>query len=116
MRGDSGFSRDDVLSWCKSHAVYYCLGLQKNTVLVARLEPALVRARAQHHRLGGTTARRFAGFKYRTRSSWSRTRRVVGKAEVMAQGDNPRFVVTNLPARGWTDQKDRKRFRPAPAV
>ena len=36
---------------------------------------------------------------YRTRKSWSRRRRVVGKAEYLPKGENPRFVVTNLPAR-----------------
>jgi hypothetical protein len=112
VRGDSGFSRDDVLSWCETHEVYYCVGWQKNDVVVARLEPELARARAQRERSGLATVRRFAGFKYRTRSSWSRARRVVGKAEVMAQGDNPRFVVTNLPARGFAGEKDRARFRP----
>jgi hypothetical protein len=34
---------------------------------------------------------------YRTRTSWSRERRVVGKAEYLPRGENPRFVVTNLP-------------------
>ena len=36
---------------------------------------------------------------YCTRSSWSRARRVIGKAEFSAQGDNPRFIVTSLSAR-----------------
>jgi hypothetical protein len=57
--------------------------------------------------------RAFAEFEYRTLFSWSRARRVVGKAEVMAEGDNPRFVVTNLPAGGFNGEKDRLRFQPA---
>jgi len=28
----------------------------------------------------------------------------------MAAGDNPRFIVTNLPAEGWAGQADRERF------
>lgn len=44
-------------------------------------------------------ARRFGDFEYRTRKSWSRERRVVGKAEHLAKGPNPRFVVTSLPRR-----------------
>ena len=40
--------------------------------------------------------RRFRQFRYRTHSSWSRKRRVIGKAEHLRQGANPRFVVTNL--------------------
>jgi hypothetical protein len=49
---------------------------------------------------------------YQTRKSWRRPRRVVAKAEVMAAGDNPRFVVTNLPASGFRGE-DRQRFSAA---
>ena len=35
---------------------------------------------------------------YRTRKSWSVERRVVGKAEHLSKGPNPRFIVTNIPA------------------
>jgi hypothetical protein len=101
------------MSWCETQrAVYYCLGLERNPRLVARLAPALAAARAKHCLCGGVAVREFAQFEYRTLSSWSRARRVVGKAEVMVQGDNPRFVVTNLPAEGWPDEKDRGRFEP----
>ena len=51
------------------------------------------------HRDTGKAARRFRDFHYRTRKSWSRRRRVVGKAEYLSKGANPRFVVTNLSAR-----------------
>ena len=46
----------------------------------------------------GQASRRFREFRYRTLNSWSRSRRVVGKAEWLpgAGGGNPRFVVTNL--------------------
>ena len=56
--------------------------------------------------------RQFSEFEYQTRQSWSRARRVIGKAEVMAQGDNPRFIVTNLPVAGFKDDQDRERFTP----
>ena len=55
----------------------------------------------------------FAEFTYRTHQTWSRARRVIGKAEVMAAGDNPRFVVTNLSAAGFRGAKDRERFAAA---
>ncbi len=113
VRGDSGFCRDDILGWCETHAAYYCLGLQRNPVLVERLAPTLAAARMKHCLCGGVAVREFAEFDYRTRSSWSRARRVVGKAEVMAAGDNPRFVVTNLPAGGFQRETDRTRFEPA---
>jgi hypothetical protein len=57
--------------------------------------------------------REFAQFEYRTVKSWSRARRVIGKAEVTAQGQNPRLVVTNLPAKGFKDDEDKGRFAPA---
>jgi hypothetical protein len=44
----------------------------------------------------GNPARLFSNFRYRTLDSWSRDRRVVGKAEHTPQGANPRFVVTSL--------------------
>ena len=44
----------------------------------------------------GRASRRFREWRYRTLKRWSRTRRVVAKAEYLAKGANPRFVVTNL--------------------
>ncbi len=43
-------------------------------------------------------ARRFKELLYRTRSSWSRPRRVIGKAEYTATKANPRFLVSSLSA------------------
>ena len=40
-------------------------------------------------------ARRFRDFTYRTRKSWRRSRRAVGKAEHLSKGENPHFVVTD---------------------
>jgi hypothetical protein len=58
------------------------------------------------------SARTFTEFTYQTVRSWSRARRVIGKAEITAQGPNPRFVVTNLPAAGFPDEVDPARFTP----
>ena len=44
----------------------------------------------------GKPARVFKDFRYRTRDSWSCERRVIGKAEFLEKGANPRFVVTSL--------------------
>src|SRR6266852_8552767 len=46
----------------------------------------------------GKAARVFIEFVYRTKNSWSRTRRVIAKAEHLEKGPNPRFVVTSLSA------------------
>jgi hypothetical protein len=92
--------------------VYYCLGLAKNSVLIEKLAGALADARARRYLSGAARVRVFSEFAYRTQTSWSRWRRVIGKAEVMAAGDNPRFVLTNLPADGFKGDEDRERFRP----
>jgi hypothetical protein len=116
VRADSGFCNDELLCWCEGQReVYYCIGLAKNSVLLEKLEPAMAQARARHCLVGSPT-RVFAQFQYQTVSgSWTRQRRVIGKAEVNAQGDNPRFVVTNLPAKGFKEErKDQpQRFSPA---
>ena len=114
VRGDSGFGREEIMAWCEGQSeVYYCLGLAKNSVLIDKLGPALAQARARHCLSGASSVREFTEFEYRTHESWSRLRRVIGKAEVMNAGENPRFVVTNLPAKGFKDDKDRSRFSPA---
>lgn len=115
VRADSGFCTEEILAWCEAQAeVYYCIGLGKNPVLVEKLAPALAQARARQCLVGGVSTRAFAEFEYRTVRSWSRTRRVIGKAEVTPQGDNPRFIVTNLPAAGFAPEDEPERFTPAP--
>jgi hypothetical protein len=111
VRGDSGFCREEIMAWCESAGVYYCLGLAKNAVLLDKLGSDMAEARRRHC-LSGASVRVFAEFEYQTRKTWSGTRRVIGKAEVSVLGDNPRFVVTNLPAKGFQGQ-DRQRFIPA---
>ena len=97
VRGDSGFGREEIMAWCeRQREVYYCLGLAKNSVLIEKLGPALAAARARHCLTGAASVREFAEFMYRTKDSWSRERRGIGKAKVMKEGENPRFVVTNL--------------------
>ncbi len=115
VRGDSGFCQEEVMAWCEQQqpVVYYCVGLGKNSVLIDKLEPALADARARRCLSGASEGRAFGDFAYQTVRSWSRSRRVVGKAEVMAAGDNPRFVVTNLPAEGFPEDADRARFSAA---
>lgn len=95
IRGDSGFCRESIMSWCEFNHIGYVLGLARNNRLVRAIGGQLREAHAAHC-YTGKPARRFRDFHYRTRKSWSRFRRVVGKAEYLAKGANPRFVVTNL--------------------
>src|SRR5271157_2985927 len=114
VRADSGFCREEILAWCEGQsAVYYCLGLAKNCVLIEKLGSAMAEARARRCLCGSSGVRAFTEFEYQTRGSWSRPRRIIGKAEVLAEGENPRFVVTNLPAKGFKGDADRGRFQPA---
>ena len=113
VRADSGFCREEIMAWCEGQPqVHYCLNLGKNSVLIERLGPAMAEARARHCLTGSASVRVFSEFEYRTHNTWSRPRRVIGKAEVMSEGENPRFVVTNLPPKGFKGDPDRRRFTP----
>ncbi len=96
IRGDSGFCRESIMGWCETHRVGYVFGLARNARLVRAIGSQLWEAKKKYRRTG-KPARFYRDFFYRTRKSWSRSRRVVGKAEHLAKGCNPRFVVTNLP-------------------
>lgn len=98
LRGDSGFARDKLMAWCEANRVDYLFGLQRNARLVGEIEAELAQAQAE---AAGKrrSARRYRDFQWTTLDSWSRRRRVVGKAEWMSgreNGANPRFVVTSL--------------------
>jgi len=97
MRGDSGFCREELMSFCEKNGIDYVLGVARNTRLEAKIATQMEQARREHLQTK-RSARRFRDFRYRTRDSWSRSRRVVGKAEYLDKGPNPRFVVTTLPA------------------
>ena len=95
LRADSGFCREVLMSWCEANGVDYVFGLAKNERLLREIEGELGLAQMAY---AATlkAARCFQELEYRTLDSWSRTRRVVAKAEYLPKGDNPRFVVTSL--------------------
>ena len=97
LRADSGFCREVLMRWCEENAVDYVFGMAKNKKLIKILGKELHEAELEHQHTG-QAARRFKDFTYRTRKSWSRERRVIGKAEHLAKGHNPRFVVTSFSA------------------
>ncbi len=97
LRGDSGFAREAIMSWCEESDVDYVFGLAKNSRLIRRLARPMKRARRRFGR-SGHAERVYHAFWYRTRETWSRPRRVIGKAEYLEKGPNPRFLVTSLPA------------------
>ncbi len=95
IRGDSDFSTEEIMGWCDTNDVDYVFGLSKNSRLKEKIRKQMERARRKLL-VTGKSARYFRDFKYRTLKSWSRTRRVVGKAEHLPRKSNPRFVVTSL--------------------
>jgi hypothetical protein len=97
LRADSGFAREPLMAWCEANGVDYLFGLARNARLLAAIDAELEEAQGEHQQTG-KPARRFKDFRYSTRNSWSRERRVIGKAEHLDKGANPRFVVTSLAA------------------
>lgn len=97
LRGDSGFCRDAIMDWCEQNRVGYVFGLAKNERLLKQVRKPMRQARRQWEQTG-KPARVFTEFRYRTRETWSRARRVIAKAEYLDKGENPRFVVTSWSA------------------
>ena len=97
VRGDSGFCRDNLMTWCEANDVFYLFGLSKNPRLLKVIGQQLHEAQVAFQQTG-VASRVFHDFEWRTKKSWSRSRRVIAKAEHLSKGANPRFVVTNLPA------------------
>lgn len=95
VRGDSGFCREHLIAWCEANLVDYVIGLAKNKRLIKILAKELHEAKLQFEQTGHAS-RVFKDFNYCTQKSWSRERRVIGKAEHLQKGPNPRFVVTSL--------------------
>ena len=96
LRADSGFCRDNLMTWAEANSVDYLFGLARNKRLVTAIGAELQQARVEAE-ASGKPARRFKELTWRTRKSWSCQRRVVAKAEWTEGKANPRFVVTSLP-------------------
>lgn len=114
VRADGGFCREEIMAWCESQnpLVYYCLGLARNSRLMEKREvqQAFERVRERAIFTGGVS-REFAEVTYQTNETWSRSRRVIAKAERLHDKDNARFIVVNLPAQGFADEPS-ERFCP----
>jgi hypothetical protein len=95
LRADSGFARDALMTWCENNGVDFLFGLAKNARLNSEIDRELAAAEEESQKTG-KPGRRFKDFRWRTRKSWSRERRVVAKAEWTGGQANPRFVVTSL--------------------
>ena len=101
LRADSGFARETLMGWCEANGIDYVFGLARNARLEERIGDALAQARQASEASGGKPARLFRDFEWSTVDSWSRRRRVIGKAEWTRGEANPRFLVTSLKPDAW---------------
>lgn len=95
LRADSGFAREELMSWCEANDIDYVFGLARNPRLEAELSKDMGIVAKRHERTR-KAERVYRDFSYRTQNTWSRERRVIGKAEYLRKGSNPRFIVTSL--------------------
>jgi hypothetical protein len=104
LRGDSGFCRNQWMSWCENNGVDYVFGLARNQRLRRIIGQQMHEATSQWNRTG-QPARVFTEFEYSTKKTkkggWDCERRVVAKAEPIDGKENPRFVVTSLRGDSW---------------
>lgn len=107
LRGDSGFCRNAVMSWCEAHGVDFVFGLARNQRLWRIIGRQMHEATEQWAQTG-KPARVFTEFAYQTKKTkkggWERERRVAAKAEHIDGKENPRFVVTSLTSEQWDAQ------------
>jgi len=107
LRGDSGFCRNELMSWCESHGVDFVFGLARNQRL-RRIIGFQMHAATEQWEQTGKAARVYSEFDYQTKKrkkgGWERERRVVAKAEHIDGKENPRFVVTSMASERWAAQ------------
>lgn len=104
VRGDSGFCRDWLMSWCEDESVDYVLGVARNARLEEKVGPLLMHAE-QLCEARGRTVKLYTYFEWRTLETWSRKRLVIAKGEHSQRGSNPRFIVTSLRCKSIKDAK-----------
>lgn len=109
LRADSGFCREELMAWCENNHVDYVFGLARNQRLRRIIGKQMHEAQLQHQSTG-KAARVFDEFRHQTHKSWSRSRRVIAKAEYLDKGENPRFVVTSLTVEEWGAQDLYEKF------
>ena len=104
VRADSGFCRDELLSWCEQAGVNYVVGFKRNE-RVRKMIAREMAAATRRQKKTGKPARVFAELRYQTiEQTWSQQRRMVAKAEHLGGKENPRYVVTNLEVEQWPAQ------------
>ena len=94
FRGDSGFCRQRIINYCERAGVNYIIGLARNARLQGITE-FMELAMKDAFEQTGLKQREIGEFVYAAQS-WAKERRVITRLEYGQQGNNPRYVVTNL--------------------
>ena len=95
FRGDGGFNRQLLVRWCERHDVFYIIGYTRNTRLMTIIQTELNHTK-EHFKVTQEKQRDFMDFYYAA-GSWNKKRHIIAKLEVTDKGQNPRFILTNLP-------------------
>jgi hypothetical protein len=94
FRGDSGFCRHKMLSWCERNNIAYIVGIAKNSRLLPLAEPYMSKAEEYYDHTQEKQVI-FGEVSYGA-ETWGCERRIIVKAEHSENGPNTRFVVTNI--------------------
>lgn len=94
LRADSGFAIPRFFDFLEDNTIQYAIALVTNKRLVKKNEPFIEKAKRAFNRTQNKQ-RLFHSFEHHV-DSWTKTRRGIAKAEVMAQGTNNRFLITNI--------------------
>jgi hypothetical protein len=96
LRADAGFAVPAVYDYCEAEGIRYTIALITNSRLEELASSLLEEAERRYEHEGGRKVRLLSEGHYQA-GSWQIERRVVYKAEVMEEGTNTRFVLTNKP-------------------
>lgn len=94
LRADAGFAIPELYELCEAMGIRYVIGQITHASYKARAADALAEA-VRRFDATGIKARVFTEFQYQA-ETWDQPRRVIGKAERMPEGENLRFIVTNI--------------------
>ena len=94
LRGDAHFSSPQVQDFCETQGLYFIVGQTANTRLLDLAKPLMEKAKSLYAHTN-KPVRLFTSFYYQAKT-WACAYRIICKAEITNQGQNTRFVVTNL--------------------
>jgi hypothetical protein len=94
LRADAGFAVPELYELCETMEIRYVIGQISHKSYQERAAGLMAEAVRQFEQTG-TKARVFTEFAYQA-ETWSHPRRVIAKAERMPEGENLRFIVTNI--------------------